>query len=69
VKAGVTFKNTSETEPLVSLHYFGPKLNPTAPTMGAYWKNKFRRGVPTLAPSPALRAPFLFASLRFADLF
>jgi len=35
-KCGVTFENTSETEPLVSLRYFGPDVNPDAPTIGAY---------------------------------
>ena len=40
-KAGVTFENTSETEPLVCLRYFGPEVNPDAPVMGAYRKNKF----------------------------
>jgi hypothetical protein len=40
-KAGVTFANTSETEPLVVLRYFGPEVNPDAPAMGAYRKNKF----------------------------
>jgi hypothetical protein len=40
-KAGVTFENTSETEPLVTLRYFGPEVNPNAPEMGAYRKNKF----------------------------
>ena len=40
-KNGVTFENTSETEPLVSLRYFGPEVNPDAPVMGAYRKNKF----------------------------
>jgi hypothetical protein len=40
-KAGVTFENTSETEPLVTLRYFGPEVNPDAPEMGAYRKNKF----------------------------
>ena len=38
---GVTFENTSETEPLVTLRYFGPEVNPDAPAMGAYRKNKF----------------------------
>jgi hypothetical protein len=33
--------NTSETEPLVTLRYFGPEVNPDAPAMGAYRKNKF----------------------------
>jgi hypothetical protein len=37
----VTFENTSETEPLVCLRYFGPEVNPDAPTMGAYRKNTF----------------------------
>ena len=40
-KAGVTFENTSETEPLVIPRYFGPEVNPEAPAMGAYRKNKF----------------------------
>jgi hypothetical protein len=40
-KAGITFENTSETEPLVTLRYFGPEVNPDAPAMGAYRKNKF----------------------------
>ena len=34
-------ENTSETEPLVTLRYFGPEVNPTAPAMGAYRKYKF----------------------------
>lgn len=33
---GVTFKNTSLTEPLVALRYFGPEVNPNAQAMGAY---------------------------------
>ncbi len=40
-KTDVTFENTSETEPLVTLRYFGPEVNPDAPAMGAYRKNKF----------------------------
>jgi hypothetical protein len=40
-KAGVTFENDSSTEPLVILRYFGPEVNPDAPQMGAYRKNKF----------------------------
>jgi len=40
-KHGVTYANTSETEPLVILRYFGPEVNPDAPVMGAYRKNKF----------------------------
>jgi hypothetical protein len=40
-KAGVTFENTSEVEPLVMLRYFGPDVNPDAPEMGAYQANVF----------------------------
>jgi hypothetical protein len=40
-KAGVTFENLSETEPLVVLRYFGPEVNPDAPVMGAYRHNAF----------------------------
>ena len=40
-KGGVTFENTSDTEPLVTLRYFGPEVNPDAPEMGAYRKNTF----------------------------
>jgi hypothetical protein len=40
-ESGVTFVNTSSTEPLVCLRYFGPAANPNAPDMGAYRKNKF----------------------------
>ena len=40
-KAGVSFTNTSEAEPMVILRYFGPEVNPDAPKMGAYRKNKF----------------------------
>jgi hypothetical protein len=39
-KAGITYENTSETEPLVVLRYFGPEVNPDAPEMGAYKKNR-----------------------------
>ncbi|MFM8360148.1 MAG: hypothetical protein ACKOET_16495, partial [Verrucomicrobiota bacterium] len=41
-KQGVTFENTSQTEPLVTLRYFGPEVNPDAPAMGAYRQNKFQ---------------------------
>ena len=34
-KAGVAFENTSSTEPLVCLRYFGPEVNPEAPDVGA----------------------------------
>ena len=40
-KDGVTFENTSETEPLVTLRYFGPEVNADAPALGAYRQNKF----------------------------
>jgi hypothetical protein len=40
-KAGVAFENTSPVEPLVVLRYFGPDVNPEAPELGAYRKNKF----------------------------
>jgi hypothetical protein len=40
-RAGVTFENDSATEPLVILRYFGPEVNPDAPAMGAYRRNKF----------------------------
>ncbi len=32
-KGGVTFENTSGTEPLVVLRYFGPEVNPDAPAI------------------------------------
>jgi hypothetical protein len=34
-KAGVTFENTSATEPMVCLRYFGPEVNGEAPEVGA----------------------------------
>src|SRR5262249_28725452 len=40
-KLGVRFENTSETEPLVVLRYFGPEVNPDAPEVGAHKKRKF----------------------------
>ncbi|MBK1877444.1 hypothetical protein [Pelagicoccus mobilis] len=40
-KKGITFSNTSGTEPLVCLRYFGPEVNPDAPAMGAYRNNSF----------------------------
>lgn len=33
--------NTRETKPLVTLCYFGSEVNPDAPAIGAYKKNKF----------------------------
>lgn len=38
---GVVFENTSATEPLVVLRYFGPEVNPDAPKLGAYLNNTF----------------------------
>ena len=38
-RAGVTFENTSKTEPLVMLRYFGPEVNPQAPVI------KYKGGV------------------------
>jgi hypothetical protein len=35
-KAGVTFENTSDTEQLVVLRYFGPEVHPDAPSIGDY---------------------------------
>jgi len=32
-KAGVTYENTSATEPMVVLRYFGPEVNPDAPPL------------------------------------
>ena len=64
-KAGVTFENTSETEPLVCLRYFGPEVNPDAPAMGAYRKNKFNCRACQLSRDGGWRSrqpPFLFPS-------
>ncbi|MBE3071278.1 MAG: hypothetical protein IMZ55_04535 [Acidobacteria bacterium] len=33
-RAGVVYENTSATEPLVVLRYFGPEMNPDAPNVG-----------------------------------
>jgi hypothetical protein len=40
-RAGVTFENVSDTEPLVCLRYFGPEANPHAPDLGAHKKAAF----------------------------
>jgi len=40
-KVGGTYENTSETEPRGVLPCVGPDVNPDAPEMGAYRKNKF----------------------------
>jgi len=37
-KAGVVYENTSQTEPLVVLRYFGPEVNPDAPDVGDHMK-------------------------------
>ena len=34
-RPGITYENTSETEPLVILRYFGPEVNPDAPVLDA----------------------------------
>jgi hypothetical protein len=35
-RRGVVFTNTSTTEPLVCLRYFGPEVHPNAPSVGAH---------------------------------
>ena len=35
-RAGITFENTSDLEPLVTLRFFGPEMNPDAPDVGDY---------------------------------
>ncbi len=40
-KAGITYENASETEPLVILRYFGPEVNPNAPKIGAHKETNF----------------------------
>jgi hypothetical protein len=42
-KAGVVYQNTSATEPLVILRYFGPEVNPDAPEIGGK-KAKAKKG-------------------------
>jgi hypothetical protein len=42
-KAGVVYENTSATEPLVVLRYFGPEVNPDAPEIGGK-KAKAQKG-------------------------
>jgi hypothetical protein len=37
-RAGVVYENTSKTEPLVVLRYFGPEVNPDAPAVGDHKK-------------------------------
>jgi hypothetical protein len=37
-RAGVVFENTG-TEPLVTLRYYGPEVNPEAPNIGDHKKN------------------------------
>ena len=38
-KKGIVFENTSETEPLVCLRYFGPEVNPDAPELAGSRRN------------------------------
>ncbi|MDP8242540.1 MAG: hypothetical protein P9L94_00555 [Candidatus Hinthialibacter antarcticus] len=38
-KEGVVFENLSDKDPLVTLRYFGPEVNPDAPAVGDYKKN------------------------------
>ncbi len=33
-KQGITYENTSDSEPLVILRYFGPEVNPPATVLG-----------------------------------
>ncbi len=33
-RAGVYYENTTQREPLVTLRYFGPAVNPDAPQIG-----------------------------------
>jgi len=42
-KAGIVYQNTSATEPLVILRYFGPEVNPDAPEIGGK-KAKAKKG-------------------------
>ena len=35
-RAGVVYENSSPTEPLVILRYFGPEADPSAPEVGAH---------------------------------
>src|SRR5205085_6060461 len=39
-KAGLTYENTG-SEPLVTLRYFGPDVNPQAPKVGEHRRNQF----------------------------
>ena len=39
-RAGISYENTSENEPLVTLRYFGPAVHPDAPEIGAYKTNR-----------------------------
>ena len=54
----MTFENPSATEPLVVLRYFGPEVNPDAPAMGAYRKNKLLKSR-SVARRSSRRRPFL----------
>ncbi|MGA9580225.1 MAG: hypothetical protein WBV90_21620 [Terrimicrobiaceae bacterium] len=39
-RAGISYENSSENEPLVTLRYFGPAVHPDAPEIGAYKTNR-----------------------------
>jgi hypothetical protein len=39
--SGVVFENLSDVEPLVTLRYFGPEVNPTAPGIGDHRRRTF----------------------------
>jgi hypothetical protein len=54
-KAGVTYENTSSTEPLVVLRYFGPEVNPDAPAIGDYKKLNGSKGKAKSAAKSAKR--------------
>ena len=43
-KAGVTFENSSADEPLVTLRYFGPEVNPDAPEVGDHKRGSIGGG-------------------------
>ena len=41
MEAGVSLRRALRREPLVVLRYFGPEVNPDAPEIGAYRRNRF----------------------------
>ena len=59
-KAGVTFENTSDVEPLVVLRYFGPEANPRAVVGGISEERVLRRKIHS-----SLRGlPYFFGRIR-----